>query len=178
MVVVGQHGKVRIHSKYSTRPFLLEGIMEKKEIGSNGLPTKGSNLAEQIYLMMKDCFFPSSGTMGDYWKKTVLCEFIQNSGMPLGFKTVQDATTLTDAEMKYAIDNLKEEGYIEEIDSPASFLFPGTDGSGYQLKMNAKGAENAAQEQITKEAVVQADKVSDPAAEQMALPNSAADQGC
>lgn len=112
---------------------------------TNSVPTKGSSLSEQIYLLMKGCYFPASSTMGNFWKKTVLCEFIQNSGMPLGFKTVQDATTLSDSEMKYAIDNLKEEGYIEEIDSPASFLFQGTDGCGYQLKMNAKEAEIAAE---------------------------------
>lgn len=159
------------HSKQSDE-ILMKNI-------NNSIPTKGSNLSEQIYLLMKGCFFPASGTMGEYWKKTVLCEFIQNSGMPLGFKTVQDATTLTDAEMKYAIDNLKEEGYIEEIDSPASFIFQATDGLGFQLKMDVKGAESAAQEQIEKDkALVEASKAANATAEQVALPNSTADQGC
>lgn len=141
---------------------------------NKGLPTKGSNLSEQIYLLMKDCFFLASGTMGEFWKKTVLWEFVHNTGMPLGFKTVQDATTLTDTEMKYAIDNLKEEGYIEEIDSPASFLFPGTAGCGYQLKMNAKEAESEAEERQKAE-LVQEDKVSNPEAAEVALPTEAGD---
>lgn len=145
---------------------------------SNSIPTKGSNLSEQIYLLLKDSFFPGSGTMGEYFKKTVLLQFIQNSGMPLGFKTVQDATSLEDKWMKYALDNLKEEGYIEEIDSPASFLFPGTDGLGFQLKMDVKGAEIAAQEQAEKDqALLEASKVSDPAAGEISQPPQAGSAG-
>ena len=141
---------------------------------SNSLPTKGSSLAEQIYLLMKDCYFPASFTMGEFWKKMVLFEFIHNTGMPLGFMTVQDATTLTDTEMKYAIDNLTKEGYIEEVDSPASFLFQGTAGCGYQLKMNAKEAESEAEERQKAELVQEA-KVSNAETAEVALPTEAGD---
>lgn len=110
----------------------------------NSIPTKGSSLAEQIYLLMKDCFFPGSGTMGEYFKKTTLLQFVQNSGMPLGHQTLSDATGLENEWLKYAVDNLKSEGYIKEIDSPASFLFPGDAGIGYELVMDAKEAENEA----------------------------------
>ena len=112
---------------------------------SNNIPTKGSILSEQIYLIMKGCYFPASSTMGEYFKKSVLMEFIQNSGMPLGYKTIKDATSLEDKWLNYALDNLKDEGYIRSVDSPASFLFPGQDGNGYELIMDAVDAEKAAQ---------------------------------
>jgi len=135
-------------------------------LDANGIPTKGSSLVEQIYTILQGCYFPGSGTFGEFWKKQVLMEFIQNSGMPLGYKTIKDSTSLEDRWLNFALDNLAIEGYIEKIDSPASFLFPGQDGDGWQLKMDAEDAEEKAKEKVEAEKA----SVPDPAAAQMAQP--------
>ena len=109
--------------------------MAGTDVDANSRPTGGSNLTEQIYLVMKGCYFPASSTMGEFWKKQVLLEFIENQGMPLGRKTIQDAVDMEDKWLTWALDKLMEEGYIQKVDSPANFLFQGTDGDGYELIM-------------------------------------------
>ena len=95
-----------------------------------------SKLTKQIKLMMTGNYYPSPITNGEFIKKRVLEEFIKNSGMPLGYETInQSIEYLTGKELDGTIDKLLKEGYIEKIDSPASFMFPGKSGDGYKLIM-------------------------------------------
>jgi len=110
-----------------------------------------SKLAEEIYLLMNDTYYPRSGTFGDFWRKSVLLEFIQNSGLPLGYRTLKDACNLEDERLKGALDKLTREGYIREVNTPANFLFQGDDGLGYELILDAEAAANEAQERIAKD---------------------------
>lgn len=110
-----------------------------------------NKLTEQIMLMMKDSYYPSPMTHGEFLKKRMLEEFIKLSGMPLGHETLVQALEFTEKEIDKTIAKLTEEGYISEIDSPASFLFPGKSGNGYQLIMDEKEASIEAEEKIKSE---------------------------
>lgn len=126
-----------------------------------------NKLAGQILLMMEDYYYPASSTFGEFWFKTVLEQFIQNSGMPLGYRTLKDATDLEDKHLKTTLTKLIGEGYIEELDSPASFLFANDDGTSYSLVLDAEEAEREAEEAIASEA-----KVPDAAAPEVAQPDT------
>lgn len=127
-----------------------------------------SKLAEEIYLLMNDSYFKSSSTFGDFWRKSVLLEFIQNSGIPLGYRTLKDACNLDDKPLKSALDKLITEGYIREVNTPANFLFQGDDGNGYELILDAEVAIGEAQERINKEEAVGEGTSTDAAAAQVA----------
>jgi len=94
-----------------------------------------NKLTDLINKMIKQEYYLDVKTYGEFCSKRILEEFIQNSGMPLGYKTIQDSTGLTNCKLNKQLDKLKAEGYIEQIDSPASFLFKGTDGQSYQLAL-------------------------------------------
>jgi len=142
-----------------------------------------NKLAEEIYLLMKDEYFKNSSTFGEFWKKSVLLEFIQNSGLALGYRTLKEACgfvgdtpsveAIENERLEKVLDTLVKEGYIKEVETPANFLFQGNDGRGFELILDAQAAENEAEERVNKEEAVGEGEATNTPAPQMAQPTQA-----